>query len=94
MRNVINSILPHALAGILIFSIITPGLGHPLQVYQSSDGDPYPPASDVTSTPYEREGLTLTQLYLPLILKNFPPLPTTSWYMETVNTEMLLDLGC
>lgn len=44
--------------------------------------------------PDELDGRTQTEIYLPLVQYNFPPYPTTSWYVETVNTEVLFDLGC
>lgn len=55
--------------------------------------DPYPQPTSIIVTPVEPEDLT-EKIYLPILNRNFPPLPTTSWYMETVNSEMLYDLGC
>lgn len=94
MTKAIQKIFAFTFVWVSAIALISPQV-----IYTSKSGrtladSPYPQPTSAIVAPGEVEELTTTKLYLPLILKNFPPLPTTSWYMETVNTEMLFNLGC
>jgi hypothetical protein len=49
----------------------------------------YPPPATASIV----QGLT-PRAYLPAIFKDFPPVPTTSRYMQTTNGTVLYNLGC
>lgn len=82
--------------GILVFALILPQIRHSANKINLSVADyPYPLPTDFGPLPEgEEEEFMVAKLYLPLISLGFPPPYTTSWYMQTVSTEMLLGLGC
>ncbi|MCZ7551809.1 MAG: hypothetical protein M5U05_04355 [Anaerolineales bacterium] len=96
MRKIIGKILPYVFTGGICFALIFPKLALSANASSLAVENLYPSPTGVIATPYggNIESLTLIKVYIPLISKTFPPDPTTSWYMETVNTEMLLSLGC
>jgi hypothetical protein len=94
MKIVIKKLLPYALVAVVTLALIFPEVSLSSNRGVSEAESPYPPPTGTIATLVQQEVLAPSQIYLPLISHNFPPYPTTSWYMETVNTELLYDLGC
>jgi hypothetical protein len=93
MKNVCKIFMLLVLGGILSLVLVIPGMSYSSQITSLGGEEPYPPPTRVILTS-SQENPTFTKLFLPIILKSFPPLPTTSWYLQTVNTDMLYNLGC
>jgi hypothetical protein len=92
MLSPIRKISSHFIVSVLIILLIFPKTAYSSQMSGFLIYSPYPPPTDVVAVSDELEEPTFLKLYLPFIVKDFPPSPTDSFYIWT--TQDMWGLGC
>jgi hypothetical protein len=92
MEKFLKRLSQHALLGAIAIPMVLSGIGISSLPTWFFTGTPYPLPTEIITTPNGPQGSS--KLYLPVVSKVVPPLSTTSWYMETKQTEMYFNLGC